>query len=279
MRLRVELDAGDIEVTVLEPPLDSAVVHVPVRDRAALGQGLFVHREPVVLRGDGDAPVPVADRLVRPPGVRTSSCRSRAERKSGHLDAHADADDRHLAGEVADAPDGVRRPPRVAGGAVADEECVGFCRHHLVRCCGVREDVNIGAPAAEALKNVPLHPPEIDDGDPLSGTGDPVRLGGAGDAPDEVDVTDRGGAARARLTASSPSSLPTMSDALSVPTVRVFIVRLRVSTPDIPRRPFSSKYSATEGRAAGTRAISRATQPAGEPSNSQNSAGLHHNSR
>jgi len=69
-----------------------------------------------------------------------------------------------------------------------------------------------------------------------------------------------GGAARARLTASSPSSLPTMRDARSVPTVRVFIVRLRVSTSDIPKRPFSSKYSATEGFVVGVREISRATR-------------------
>ena len=70
-----------------------------------------------------------------------------------------------------------------------------------------------------------------------------------------------GGAARARRTASSPSSLPTISDARSVPTVRVFTARLRVSTPDIPSRPFASKYSATEGCVVGTAATSRATHP------------------
>ena len=69
------------------------------------------------------------------------------------------------------------------------------------------------------------------------------------------------GVLRASETAYSPSSLPTTSAARIVPWTRVLMVRARVSTPVIPRRPFSSKKDLMEGCAAGFSQISRVTHP------------------
>ncbi len=183
--------------------LDGAVVEVAMRDLDAAGQGVE-HGEVVVLAGDLDRPrVEAAHRVVAAVMAEGQLEDGGAQGAGQQLVAQADAEDGHLAEQLADGVRGVAHGGRVAG-SVGQEHAVGLASQHLGGRGGGRHHLD-GGDLAQLGQDGPLDA-EVVGHHPTGAVADRVRLG-AGDGGHQVDavgarlgpgrvgqLVDRGGA-------------------------------------------------------------------------------------
>ena len=190
-----------------------------------------VDGEVVVLAGDLDgARGEVFDRVVGAVVPERQLDRLGAQGPAEQLVAEADAEDRHLAEQLADRLDGVGHLSRVAR-PVGQEDAVGLASQHVGRRRRGRDDVD-RAEAGEVAKDRPLDAEVVGDDRERAIGADRVRRR-RGDGGDEIDAR-RCPVRRSPRRARSPRSSAGPKAPGIAPVSRIRRVRRRVSMPLMP---------------------------------------------